>query len=58
MAARKLTKKQVENINKLLKEGVSARELAGRYGVHRSVIYRRAKYEYQVRGIPVEIKNR
>jgi len=58
MAAKKLTEKQVKNIQKLLKEGHKPRELAKKYGVHISVIYRRAKYDYQARGIPVDIKNK
>lgn len=58
MAKRKLTEKQIKNIQKLLKEGHRPKDLAEKYGVHISVIYRRAKYEYQARGIPVDIKNK
>jgi len=58
MTKRKLTEKQIENIQKLLKEGYRPKELAKKYGVHVSVIYRRAKDPYQARGIPVDIKNK
>jgi len=58
MARRKLTEKQIKNIQKLLKEGHRPRDLAKKYGVHISVIYRRAKYAYQSRALPVEIRNK
>jgi len=58
MTKRKLTEKQIKNIQKLLNEGHSPKDLAKKYGVHISVIYRRAKYAYQSRGLPVEIKNK
>jgi len=58
MTKRKLTDKQIKNIQKLLQEGHRPRDLAKKYGVHVSVIYRRAKYAYQSRGIPVDIKNK
>ena len=58
MAKRKLTEKQIKNIQKLLKEGYKPKDLAKKYDVHISVIYRRAKYDYQARGIPVDIKNK
>ena len=58
MTKRKLTEKQIKNIQKLLQQGHSPKDLAKKYGVHVSVIYRRAKYEYQARGIPVDIKNK
>ena len=58
MTKRKLSDKQIKNIQKLLKEGHSPKDLAKKYGVHISVIYRRAKDPYQVRGIPVDIKNK
>jgi len=57
MTKRKLTEKQIKNIQKLLQEGHSPKDLAKKYGVHISVIYRRAKYAYQSRGLPVELKN-
>ncbi len=58
MTKRKLSDKQIKNIQKLLQEGHSPKDLAKKYGVHVSVIYRRAKYEYQSRALPVEIKNK
>ena len=58
MTKRKLSDKQIKNIQKLLKEGHRPKDLAKKYGVHVSVIYRRAKYDYQARGIPVDIKNK
>ncbi|EMR74542.1 hypothetical protein MBGDF03_00603 [Thermoplasmatales archaeon SCGC AB-540-F20] len=58
MARRKLSNKQIKNIQKLLKEGHKPKDVAKKYGVHISVIYRRAKYDYQARGIPVDIKNK
>lgn len=58
MVKRKLTEKQIKNIQKLLKEGHRPKDLAKKYGVHISVIYRRAKYDYQARGIPVDTKNK
>lgn len=58
MTKRKLTDKQIKNIQKLLKEGHRPRDLAKKYGVHVSVIYRRAKYDYQSKGLPVELKNK
>ena len=58
MTKRKLSDKQIKNIQKLLQEGYQPKDLAKKYGVHISVIYRRAKYEYQSRGIPADIKNK
>jgi len=58
MTKRKLTDKQIKNIQKLLQDGHNAKDLAKKYGVHISVIYRRAKYAYQSRGTPVDIKNK
>jgi hypothetical protein len=58
MTKRKLTEKHIKTIQKQLKEGHKAKDLAKKYGVHISIIYRRAKYEYQARGIPVETKNK
>ncbi len=58
MAKRKLSDKQIKNIQKLLKEGQKPKDIAKKYGVHISVIYRRAKDPYQARGIPVDIKNK
>ena len=58
MSKRKLSQKQIKNIQKLLKEGNKPKDLAKKYGVHISVIYRRAKYDYQARSIPIDIKNK
>jgi len=58
MVAAKLTNKDCKTIAKLLEEGHKPKYLAKKYGVHVSVIYRRAKYDYQARGIPVDIKNK
>jgi transposase len=58
MTKRKLTEKQIKNIQKLLNEGHRPKDLAQKYGVHISVIYRRVKDDYQARGIPVDIKNK
>ncbi len=58
MTKRKLSDKQIKNIQKLLNEGHSPKDLAKKYNVHISVIYRRAKDPYQVRGISVDIKNK
>ena len=58
MVAPKLTEKQIKNIQKLLNEGHSPKDLAKKYGVHVSVIYRRAKYAYQSRALPVDVKNK
>lgn len=37
---------------------MSAKELAKKYGVHVSIIYRRAVYPYQAKHVPLEIKNK
>lgn len=58
MTKRKLSDNQIKNIQKLLEEGHKPRDLAKKYGVHISVIYRRAKYAYQSRALPVETKNK
>lgn len=58
MTRRKLSEKQIKNIQKLLRAGCKPRDLAKKYGVHISVIYRRAKYAYQSRALPVETKNK
>ena len=58
MARRKLSNKQIKNIQKLLKEGHRPKGIAKKFDVHVSVIYRRAKYAYQSRGLPVDVKNK
>jgi len=58
MPAPKLNNEDVKKIQKLLQQGYKSRELAKRYGVHVSVIYRRAKHPYNAKFIPVETKNK
>jgi len=58
MVSNKLTEQDVKEIKKLLKEGHTAKELAKRFGVHRSTIYDRAKYGLKAARIPVETKNK
>jgi len=58
MVKRKLTEKDIEEIQELLQQGHDVPELAERYGVSRSVIYRRAKDPYIARGIPLETRNK
>ena len=55
---KKLTKEDCERISKLINECHQIKDLAKKYGVHRSVIYRRCKDLYCSRKILVEIKNR
>ena len=57
MVKRKLTEKDIKEIQDLLQQGHDIPELAIRYCVSRSVIYRRAKDPYIARGIPLETKN-
>jgi Mor family transcriptional regulator len=58
MVRRKLTEKDIKEIQDLLQQGHDVPELAVRYGVSRSVIYRRAKDPYIARGIPLETRNK
>jgi Mor family transcriptional regulator len=58
MVKRKLTEKDIKEIQELLQQGHDIPELAKRYGVSRSVIYRRAKDPYIARGIPLETRNK
>lgn len=58
MTRRKLTEKQIKNIQKLLLEGHKPKDLAKKHNVHVSVIYRRAKYEYQAKKISGETKKK
>ena len=53
-----MTQQQVDEALKLLKEGHTPKQLAEKYGVHRSVIYRRVKQPNVAKDIPVEIKNK
>lgn len=57
MPEAKLTKENVKTISQLLNEDYNAKDLAQKYGVNRSLIYQRAKYPYQARTIPLEVKN-
>jgi Mor family transcriptional regulator len=58
MVKRKLTEKDIKEIQELLQQGHDVPELAIKYGVSRSVIYRRAKDPYIARGIPLETRNK
>jgi len=58
MVRRKLTEKDIKEIQGLLQQRHDVPELAERYDVSRSVIYRRAKDPYIARGIPLETKNK
>jgi len=58
MTAPKLTQEDIKQIQKLLEKGHSPKDLAKKYGVHVSIIYRRAKYPYQAKYIPIEVKNK
>ena len=54
----KLTQKQVNEALQLLKQGYTPLEVAQKYGVHRSVIYRRVKDPQVANDIPLETKNK
>lgn len=58
MTAPKLTQDDIKQIQKLLEKGHKPKNLAKKYGVHVSVIYRRAKYPYQAKYVPIDIKNK
>ena len=58
MVATKLTREDVSKIQKLLKKGHDPLELARKYGVSRSTIYKRAKYPYASKYTPIETKNK
>jgi len=58
MVAPKLTEKDIKDIRKRLEYDYCPKKLAEEYGVSRTTIYRRAKYAYQSRGLPVELKNK
>jgi len=57
MTAPKLTNDGIKTIQKLLEKGKSPKSLAKKYGVHISIIYRRAEHPYQAKYVPVEVKN-
>lgn len=54
----KSPKNECKHIAKLINQGHEIKDLAKKFGVHRSVIYRRCKDLYRSREIPVEIKNK
>lgn len=58
MAPRKLSKEDCERILKLINEGFTIKELAKRFGVHRTTAYNRCKCLDKSRKIPVETKNK
>ena len=58
MVKRKLTEKDIKEIQELLQQGHDVPEIAEIYGVSRSVIYRRAKDPYIARGISLETRNK
>jgi len=58
MVRTKITEKKVKEIQKLLKEGYTGPELAKKYGVSTSTIYRRARYPLKAHDIPLETKNK
>ena len=58
MVASKLTKEDCEHIAKLINDGCDIKDLARKYGVHRSTIYNRCKYLYESRKIPIETRNK
>ena len=55
---KKLTDKDCKRIAELIDQGHKVKDLAEKFGVHRSGIYRRCKYMYQSKKIPVETKNK
>ncbi len=58
MVAKKLTKEDCRHIARLINEGHEIKDLAQKYGVHRSTIYNRCKSLYESRKIPLEIKSK
>jgi len=58
MPAPKLNNEDVKKIQKLLKRGCKPKDIAKKYGVHVSIIYRRVKYLYNAKFIPIETKNK
>jgi len=53
-----MTQEQVNDALKLLKQGYTPLEVAQKYGVSRSVIYRRIKYPDVAKDIPIATKNK
>jgi len=58
MPPSKLKEKDLKDIKKLLEKGISAKDIAKKYGVDRSTIYNRVKYRHQGKKIPIETKNK
>lgn len=58
MVRKKLSDQDVEKIIDLINEGHQIKDLAERYGVHRSTIEYRCKDRYRSRKIPIETKNK
>ena len=58
MVRTKITEKKVKEIQKLLNKGYTGPELAKKFGVSTSSIYRRAKYPLKANDIPLETKNK
>ena len=58
MVRKKLTEKDIIEIQRLLQQGHGVPELTKKYSVSRSVIYRRAKDPYVARGIPLDTRNK
>ncbi len=58
MVRTKITDEKVKEIQQMLKEGYTGPELAKRFGVSTSTIYRRAKYPLKAHDIPLETKNK
>jgi hypothetical protein len=57
MVELKFTTEQIKELHKLKKEGYTAEELAKKYHVSRTTIFRRLKQPYGTRFIPLETKN-
>jgi len=55
---KKPTDNDCKKIDELINHGHQIKDIANKYGVHRSVIYRKCKYLYQSKRIPVEPKNK
>ena len=58
MVAAKLTKEDLEEIKKQLKQGKTTVELAKKYNVHQSTIQKRCKDVLKTNAYPVEIRNK
>ena len=58
MVRTKITEEKVKEIQQLLKDGYTGPELAKKFGVSTSSIYRRAKYPLKAHDIPLESKNK